>query len=104
MNWSLRQAGRFDEMSQKTLSLRIEFHADGDMVLYIEKDGMPIQDEDGTKAKVEFCSTSGGGGQSPHTREALTHLFGGMILDNRADPTGIPPYPMGLAEAMEKER
>ncbi|HEY0010329.1 MAG TPA: hypothetical protein VGB97_00245 [Candidatus Paceibacterota bacterium] len=90
-------------MSQQKLSLRIEFHPDGDFVLCIDEDGIPIEDHNGNKAQVEFCSTSGGGGRSPHTREAIANLFAAILLDNRNDSSGIPRYPVGLAEAMESE-
>jgi hypothetical protein len=35
---------------------------------------------------VEFCTTMGGGGRSPHTHMALIALFRAMQLDNEENP------------------
>ena len=104
MGWEIRMAGRLDEMSQGRLSLRVLAQQDGDLQVCVDFDGIPIEDADGHKAIVEFCSCSGGGGRSPRTRDAIMALFAAILEDNEADPTGIPPYPAGLKESMEKEQ
>ncbi|HWP61334.1 MAG TPA: hypothetical protein VN495_01910 [Candidatus Paceibacterota bacterium] len=101
--WEVQSAGRLDEMGQGKMSLRIELQPDGDIILCIDEDGVPVQDDAGNVAKVEFCSTAGGGGRSPHTRRALYTLYEAMRLDAREKPDGIPKYPVGLREAMARE-
>lgn len=99
---STRTAGRRDEVYGKR-SVRIEIKGDGDIVLYIEHDGVPIEDEDGNRAQVEFATTSSGGGRSLHTRKALFQLFRAFKKDARERPDGIPPFPIWLAEEMAKD-
>ena len=96
-------SARLDEMGQGRLSLRIEAHRDGDVLLAIDFDGIPIQDEHGNEACVEFCSTAGGGGRSPQTRKALFELLKAMKQDAEHDPSGVPRYPIYLAEYMKKK-
>lgn len=89
-------------MGEGKRSLRIVIQPDGDIGLYIDYEGMPIQDAQGNTAYVEFCTTAGGGGRSHRTREALANLYRALILDNRKNAEGIPPYPIYLKEMMEK--
>ena len=102
--WKALAAGRVDEMSGGKMSLRIELQPDGDITLYIEENGEPIQDKMGNKSKVEFCSTAGGGGRSPHTLRALAVLYDAMVRDAKERPDGIPKYPVGLAQMMEENK
>lgn len=104
MPWEHAEAGRLDEMSQGRLSLHIVKHMDGDLVLSIDLDGCAVCDENGYAARVEFCSTSGGGGMSPHTRLAIEQLFIALLKDNQKDPSGIPPYPIHLKGLMERQQ
>ena len=97
MSWVVKQAGRLDDMGHGKLSLRIETHQDGDVCLYVEEGGMPIEDELGNRAVVEFCSS---GGRSPRTKAALYALIEAMTEDARTRPDGIPQYPVSLREAM----
>src|SRR3989338_276290 len=101
--WKIRTAGRIDEMSQGKMSLRIEIKPDSDIVVYIEEDGVQIEDERGNKSRVEFCDTASGGGRSPHTRRALYGLFEAMKRDAKESPDGRPRYPVGLAKLMEED-
>lgn len=98
-----RAAGRIDEMSHGKKSLRVEIQGDRDIILYIDEDGVPIEDKEGNVAKVEFCHTGNGGGRSPHTRRALFALFEALKKDGIEAPEGIPKYPVGLAEQMAED-
>jgi hypothetical protein len=97
-----KTAGRLDDMGRGKMSLRVEFQPDGDIIVYIEEDGVIIQDDKGNRSAVEFCNIAGGGGQSPHTRRALVALYEAMKKDAQERPDMIPKYPAGLAEAMAK--
>lgn len=101
MTWSTFSA-RLDEMSQATLSLQILRDLDGDIRIMICDKGMPVCDESGTKAVVEFCNTAGGGGRSPKTMVALLQLFDAMMADNTVDQSGIPPYPLHVKQEIIK--
>ncbi len=100
--WEPRVSARLDEMSGGKRSLYMEIHPDGDIVVCIHEDGAQIENNDGTKASVEFCNTAGGGGESPHTRRALHALFDAMLRDAEEKPAGIPPYPVWLSKQMTK--
>jgi hypothetical protein len=102
--WKIRTAGRVDEMSHGKMSLRIELQPDGDIVVYIEEDGVQIEDKQGNKSRVEFCDTASGGGRSPHTRRALYALFEAMKKDAKEYPDGIPKYPINLAKLMAEDK
>jgi hypothetical protein len=67
-HWIVRTAARIDEMSSGRKSLRLEVHADGDIVLFIEIEGEPVEDKEGNVSSVEFCAS---GGFSDKTRAAL---------------------------------
>ena len=101
--WKVRTSGRLDEMSSGKLSLRVEIQGDGDIVIFIENDGVPIEDAEGNRAQVEFCNTGSGGGRSSHTRKALVELFHAMKKDAKERPDGIPPFPLWLREEMAKD-
>ena len=65
-------------------ALSIYVQRDGDVVLLITQDGIPIGDidtgsENDRAAQVEFCTS---GGRSRHTREALINLIEAMEKDN----------------------
>ena len=98
--WTIRVAGRTDEMSHGKLSLQIEIQPDGDAVLAICEDGVPIRDKDNNIARVEFCDTASGGGASPNTLRALTALYREMLIDGIEKPEGIPKFPIQLAGMM----
>jgi len=100
--WTVKMAGRLDDMSHGKLSLRIEIQHDNDIVVCIDEDGVPIQDAMGNKAQVEFCCTGSGGGRSHHTRKALGELFRAMKLDAKETGEGVPPFPFMLAKMMEE--
>ena len=102
--WTVRAAGRLDEMSHGKLSLQIEIQQDGDIVVYINEDGIPIRDTSGNIARVEFCEIASGGGRSPETRRGLMEVFKGMLIDAKLRPDGIPRYPIQLAEMMKGEK
>ena len=79
----LRAAGikRYEDMSPDGF-LRILQEPDGDLIVYIagERFGRP------TAAAAQFCTVGGGGGRSPHTRQALIDLATAMTRDNRENP------------------
>lgn len=96
--WVVAQTGRTSDMDPK-ISLRLERHLDGDIVLYIDHDGMPITDDAGNKASAEFCSS---GSLSTHTRHALYALLEAVHRDAAERPEGIPEYPMSLHPAKKE--
>ena len=69
------------------LALRVSRGADGDIHVFIAQPRMPLQDEDGNLAAVEFCAS---GGQSPHTRKALLALAEAIERDNQENPIADP--------------
>lgn len=99
-DWIPEEAARVDEMSQGRKSLYIALQPDGDIIVEIHLDGVPIQDENGNKAMIEFCSTAGGGGRSPKTRGGLKEAFYGILQDAKEKPDGIPKYPIHLRDSM----
>ncbi len=101
--WKIRTAGRVDEMSHGKMSLRVELQPDGDVTVFIEEDGVVIEDAARNRSRVEFCNPIGGGGRSPHTRRALYALFEAMKRDAKEYPDGIPKYPVGLAKLMAED-
>lgn len=98
-NWIRRTAARIDEMSSGQKALRLEVHADGDIVLSIEVDGEPIEDKEGNKSTVEFCAS---GGFSDKTRAALSALIQAIEAEAKERPKLIPHYPLWVREDMEK--
>lgn len=98
MGWVTKETARLDEMGHGKISLHLEVHQDGDVILSIREDGIEIQDKNGNTARVEFCSTAGGGGRSPSVRRALGELIKAIEEDNKRDSEGIPPYPIYLRE------
>ena len=104
MEWSVRMAGRLDDMSGNTKSLRVILQPDGDVVVCIDLEGVPVEDEAGNKASVEFCNPAGGGGRSTHTRRALLILFEAMKKDAEERDDAVPIYPIGLAETMVNDK
>ena len=77
-----------DMSSDKELNVWVE--KDGDIVLYITKGNLPMDD-----ASVEFCAVSGGGGNSFNIRKALTNLMFAIKKDNEETPL---PEIRGCAE------
>ncbi len=97
--WLKHTAARLDDMGGGVMSLRVEQHRDGDVALYIEVDGAPIEDENGNKSVVEFCTS---GGRSPKTRVALMALFAAMREDDKQDPDGTPAFPFFVRDMMRQ--
>lgn len=57
----------------------------GQLTLFRQEDGdivVGITDKEGYMSSVEFCVPGSGGGKSPHTLKALSHLGIAMIKDN----------------------
>ncbi len=72
-------------------SLKIVVQPDGDVIVFITQDNMPIYGNEGLgekKACVEFCHL-GGGGRSMHTRKALLTLSEAMEKDNKENPIDL---------------
>ncbi len=72
-----------------TRSLKLLVQSDGDVIVVITQDGVPIGDidtgsESDQAAQVEFCTS---GGKSPRTRAALMELIVAMKEDNEHHPT-----------------
>ena len=76
---------RFEDMSPRGV-LQVIIQEDGDVIVC----GIPGSLEDfntrGLYQSAEFCTIGAGGGQSPHTRQALLDLFRAMELDNKEHP------------------
>ncbi|MFM2381433.1 MAG: hypothetical protein RLZZ76_200 [Candidatus Parcubacteria bacterium] len=98
-DWIQRTAARIDEMSSGQKALRLEVHADGDIVLFIEVEGEPVEDKEGNVSSVEFCAS---GGFSDKTRAALFALIQAIEAEARERPYLIPKYPICVREDMEK--
>jgi hypothetical protein len=69
-------------------ALRVLVQSDGDVILIMEQDGVPIGETDlgdpkTRSAQVEFCVS---GGRSPATHRALLELIAAMEEDNKARP------------------
>lgn len=92
-NFTLAKAARLSEMGQGEYFLGVRVEKDGDIVVYIgeTESGLPLQGDAGF-ITVEFCNPAGGGGQSPHTRDALSALLHAMREDARKTGTGVPDY------------
>jgi hypothetical protein len=73
-------------------ALQVHQNQDGDIVVSIVLDGMPIGDivASDHNAVVEFCNPTGGGGRSLHTRRALLQLLAAMKNDNTERPDADP--------------
>lgn len=99
----IKEAGRIDEMSEGRLALIVSIGAGGDIIVRIidTETGQPLRDSKGEEAIVEFCTTSGGGGQSLHTHRALHTVFYALLKDGKRRPGGIPQYPVYLRGVME---
>jgi len=79
---------RFEDMSPRG---RLVLHRqdDGDIIVSVmpddkQCDGKRLLSPFGVSA--EFCTVGSGGGQSPHTRRALTALWEAIELDNKENP------------------
>ncbi|MDP2652291.1 MAG: hypothetical protein Q8O94_04085 [bacterium] len=71
-------------------ALRLVVQEDGDVIVLITQDGIPIGDVDlgdpeDRAAQVEFCTLIGGG-RSRHTLKALKGLIEAMEKDNAERP------------------
>lgn len=71
-----------------TRALKICTQTDGDVIVVIEQDGLPVGDTDTgdqreRAAQVEFCVS---GGRSRHTHDALLALAEAMKRDNEERP------------------
>lgn len=75
---------RRGDMSPET-RLRVWQQEDGDYILEV----VPEYDEKFPKpsVSVEFCTCCGGGGNSPHTRKAITDLIDAIRKDNAERPS-----------------
>jgi flavin-dependent dehydrogenase len=82
----MRVVERLEDMSPRG-RLRIIQQDDGDIIVAVQsmEEGLL-----GIGDSVEFCSGFGGGGKSPHTRQALLALMEAIKLDNLENPSRKP--------------
>lgn len=78
----LETAQRYEDMSPLG-QLVVMMQEDGDMIIsmYLDPDSRPTM-----MPSMEFCAIGAGGGQSPHTREALKNLYEAIKKDNEEHP------------------
>ncbi len=72
----------------RTRALKLYVQSDGDVVVLITQDGIPVGDidtgnESDQSAQVEFCVS---GGRSRRTHHALLNLIEAMKEDNEKNP------------------
>jgi hypothetical protein len=96
-HWIVRTAARNDEMSCGQKALRLEVHVDGDIIVFIEVKGEPVEDKEGNVSTVEFCAS---GGFSDKTRVALLGLMRAIEDEASERPELIPEYPIWVRESM----
>lgn len=89
-SWTQSRVGRIGDM-HPLKALTIHQNKDGDIVLSICINGMPLGGLVGDEnATLEFCSMAGGGGRSTHTRKALLALMEAIKKDNEERPDAKP--------------